>query len=120
MKTKPSHLILRILTSVIVALLLTSTVSCSKSDFSWPPFGKSGEPSLEERYQALQSRFETTEARAEKASDQVALWQGVAALFIVVAGFALIYGAALGSQARRINFIPGENSTDEAAHEIAL
>lgn len=118
MKPTSSPLLQRILTSMLVALLLTSTVSCSKSDYSWLPFGLSGEPSLEDRYEALQVRVETTEAKAEKASDEAAIWQGVAALFIVLAGFALIYGAALGSQARRFQANSQPEDLDATAHEI--
>lgn len=119
MKTKPYNHLTRIITSAILGLLLTTTVSCKGPDADWIPFGNKEEPSLKERYDDLQTRLQTSEATAKKATDDVALWQGVAALFIVLAGFALVYGAALGSQARRIQPTPTANpeSTD---HEVVL
>jgi len=107
MKTKYTHpLVMRLLASLTLSLLLTMTVSCGMQKEPWLSFDKkesrSTFQSLERKYDDLRAQVSGGKTHAEKAEEAAALWQAVAAIFIVGAGFALIYGAALGSQARRV------------------
>ena len=92
----------RTLITVLTTTLLLGTASCGKRD-SWMPFG--GNKSTSElAYESLESQFKDLKATVTggtTSADRAAFWQATAALFIVLAGFALILGAALGSRARR-------------------
>lgn len=92
----------RILVSLLAGAILLGTASCRKGD-SWLPFGDS--PSTcEVALASLESQFRELKAAVTggtTSADRAAFWQATAALFIVLAGFALVGGAALGSRARR-------------------
>ena len=98
MKSKLKHLTITLL---LGALVLCST-SCGKRD-SWLPFGEK-KSSCEKAYESLETQFKDLKATVtggKTSADRAAFWQATAALFIVLAGFALVGGAALGSRARR-------------------
>lgn len=80
----------RFLTLVGVALFLGLT-GCSMPDYA---SGKALR-ALEEEVTRIQTVQQLVERR-------LGLWQAVAAVFLVLAGFALVGGAALGSRARRL------------------
>jgi len=107
MKRKPTYTtVTRLLASLTLGLLLTTTVSCGMQKEPWLSFPKSESTSplekLERKYDDLRAQVSGGKTHAEKRAETTALWQGLAAVFIVLAGFGLIYGAALGSQARRV------------------
>jgi hypothetical protein len=96
-----SHL-KRILIPLIAGALLLGTASCGKRE-SWLPFGEK-KSTCELAYESLESQFrdlKTSVTGGATAADRTAFWQATAALFIVLCGFALVGGAALGSRARR-------------------
>lgn len=81
---------------------MTTQVSCGKRD-SWLPFGDQ-KSACEKAYDSLESQFQDLKASVTggtTSADRAAFWQATAALFIVLSGFALVGGAALGSRARR-------------------
>ena len=92
----------RIFMTASIALLLITTVSCGKRD-SWLPFGDK-KSTCEKAIETLENQFKDLKASVtggKTSADRAAFWQATAALFIVISGFALIGGAALGSRARR-------------------
>jgi hypothetical protein len=94
----------RILLILLTAVCLTSTVSCGKRD-SWLPFGDK-KSTCEKAIETLENQFKDLKASVTggtTSADRAAFWQATAALFIVISGFALVGGAALGSRARRDN-----------------
>ncbi len=92
----------RTLITVLTTTLLLGTASCGKRD-SWMPFG--GNKSTSElAYESLESQFKDLKATVTggtTSADRAAFWQATAALFLVLSGFTLVGGAALGSRARR-------------------
>ncbi len=80
----------RFIALVAVALFLGLT-GCSMPDFA---SGKALR-ALEEEV----TRIQTVQHLAER---RLGLWQAASAVFLVLAGFALVGGAALGSRARRL------------------
>ena len=108
MKPKLNHLIhrpnpmARFAVVLVTGLVLLATSSCGKQD-SWSPFGRK-ESAGEAAFNKLESRFEDLKAQltgSKTSDDRAAFWQATTALFIVLSGFALVGGAALGSRARR-------------------
>lgn len=96
------HHLKRTLIALLTAVLLLVTASCGKRD-SWLPFGEK-KSSCEKAYETLESQFKDLKATVtggKTSADRAAFWQATAALFIVLSGFALVGGAALGSRARR-------------------
>jgi hypothetical protein len=87
-----------------VALLLGLT-GCSMPDFA---SGKALR-SLEEEVTRIQTVQQLVERR-------LGLWQVAAAVFLVLAGFALVGGAALGSRARRLRDRHRKPQADAQAH----
>jgi hypothetical protein len=89
---------------LLAGILLLGTVSCGKRDKeSWLPFGKK-ESACEKAFGTLETQFKDLKASItgrQTSADRAAFWQATAALFIVLSGFALVGGAALGSRARR-------------------
>lgn len=81
----------RRIAALLLGLVLISSVSCSAP--SLPGTAKDNAAAIAR----LESRFEQLETGTSK----VIFWQAVAALLFVLAGFALVGGAALGSRARR-------------------
>ena len=109
----------RFAVALLTAVLLTSSVGCGghvdhvgedaplhedEPKRSWPFFGGKEKVSQSD-FESLEADFEDLRAQVtgdgKSFAGNVALWQAVAALFIVLAGFALVGGAALGSRARR-------------------
>ena len=89
-------------THLIAVLGLATLVGCGKRD-SWLPFGDK-KSACEKAYDSLESQFKDLKATVTggtTSADRAAFWQAIAALFIVLSGFALVGGAALGSRARR-------------------
>ncbi len=87
---------------VLAGLLLLGTTSCGKRD-SWLPFGEK-KSACEKAYESLEVQFKDLKASVtggKTSADRVAFWQASAALLLVLAAFALVGGAALGSRARR-------------------
>ena len=85
------------------ALILSTTVGCGNSSASWNPFA-SEEPGWKDRTEYLESKVDRIHLQMERhreKSKKADFWQATAALFIVLTGFALVGGAALGSRARR-------------------
>jgi hypothetical protein len=96
------HHLKRTLITLLAGALLFGTASCGKRD-SWLPFGEK-KSSCERAYESLEGQFKDLKATVtggKTSADRAAFWQATAALFIVLAGFALVGGAALGSRARR-------------------
>jgi hypothetical protein len=96
------HYLKRTLITLLVGALLLGTASCGKRD-SWLPFGEK-KSSCERAYESLETQFKDLKATVtggKTSADRAAFWQATAALFIVLSGFALVGGAALGSRARR-------------------
>lgn len=92
----------RIFLPLLAVVCLTTTVSCGKRD-SWIPFVEK-KSACEKAYEALEVQFKELKASVtggKTSADRAAFWQATAALFIVISGFALVGGAALGSRARR-------------------
>ena len=88
--------------TLLLGVLLLSTASCGKRD-SWLPFGEK-KSSCERAYESLEGQFKDLKATVtggKTSADRAVFWQATAALFIVLSGFALVGGAALGSRARR-------------------
>lgn len=92
----------RILLPLLAVVCLATTVSCGKRD-SWLPFGEK-KSTCEKAIETLENQFKDLKASVtggKTSADRAAFWQATAALFIVLSGFALVGGAALGSRARR-------------------
>jgi len=88
---------------VLIGVLLLGNASCGKRD-TWLPFGEK-KSSCEKAYESLEAQFtdlKATVTGGKTSADRAAFWQAIAALFIVLRGFALVGGAALGSRARRL------------------
>ena len=98
---KPERM-LRIPLVLLAVVCLATTVSCRKRD-SWLPFGEQ-KSTCEKAIETLENQFKDLKASVtggKTSADRAAFWQATAALFIVLSGFALVGGAALGSRARR-------------------
>lgn len=96
------HHLKRILVTLLAGATLLGTASCGKRE-PWLSFGEK-KSTCEIAYQTLEAQFKDLKASVTggtTSADRAAFWQATAALFIVLAGFALILGAALGSRARR-------------------
>ncbi len=96
------HQLKRILITLLAGALLLGTASCGKRE-SWLPFGEE-KSTCEVAYETLEAQLKDLKASVTggtTSADRAAFWQATAALFIVLAGFALVGGAALGSRARR-------------------
>ncbi len=115
-----------IIHSILIAAVLSTSASCSKAEkdsSSWFSFGHKKEESVTgSAFKSLEMKFEDLKAQitggkthAERAADDAveyaAFWQVIAAIFIVVSGLALVFGAALGSQARKVR--SGYDSTPD-------
>jgi hypothetical protein len=110
------HHLKRTLITLLAGALLLGTASCGKRD-SWLPFGEK-KSSCEKAYESLESQFKDLKATVtggKTSAARAAFWQATAALFIVLAGFALVGGAALGSRARRDRERFRQSSTTEGA-----
>ncbi|MCB1088992.1 MAG: hypothetical protein KDM63_18295 [Verrucomicrobiae bacterium] len=83
---------MRLFLAALVAALLATLASCGGPNASEP-----GIDLLSAQIQALNEAF----TNSQKQADRLAFWQLAVALLVVVSGFALIGGAALGSIARR-------------------
>jgi len=108
------HHLKRTLITLLAGALLLCTASCGKRD-SWLPFGEK-KSSCERAYESLEGQFKDLKATVtggKTSADRAAFWQATAALFIVLAGFALVGGAALGSRARRDRERFRQSSTTE-------
>ena len=98
---KPTRMF-RIPLLLLAVVCLATTVSCGKRD-SWIPFGDN-KSTCEKAIETLEHQFKDLKASVtggKTSADRAAFWQATAALFIVLSGFALVGGAALGSRARR-------------------
>lgn len=96
------HHLKRTLITLLLGVLLLSTASCGKRD-SLLSFGTK-KSTCEKAYETLETQFQELKATVTgcpTSADRAAFWQATAALFIVLSGFALVGGAALGSRARR-------------------
>jgi len=80
----------------LVAALLLGTVLIASASCSGPGL-RDRKPDYAASIQKLESRFD----QLESGRDSDAFWQALSAVFFVLAAFALIGGAALGSRARR-------------------
>ena len=92
----------RLSITFLLGALLLGTASCGKRD-SWLPFGEK-KSTCEKAYESLETQFKDLKATVtgdQTSAERAAFWQATAALFIVLAAFALVGGAALGSRARR-------------------
>ena len=92
----PHHITLcaratRLAVALILSIVLLTSVSCSGPDFG--SRAKDNAAAIE----MLENRFD----EMESGLGGVVFWQALAAVFFVLAGFALVGGAALGSRARR-------------------
>jgi len=83
--------ITRLAVTLVLGILLLASVSCSSPDFG--SRAKENAAAIEK----LESRFN----ELENGLGGVVFWQALAAVMFVLAGFALVGGAALGSRARR-------------------
>jgi len=83
--------ITRLAVTLVLGILLLTSVSCSAPDFG--SRAKENAAAIEQ----LESRFN----ELENGLGGVVFWQALAAVMFVLAGFALVGGAALGSRARR-------------------
>ena len=91
----------RTLLTLLAGAILIATASCDKRE-SWLPFGEK-KSTCEKAYDSLEAQFQDLKATVTggtTSADRTAFWQATAALFIVLSGFALVGGAALGSRAR--------------------
>lgn len=91
MNTHHLSRITRLAVTLLLGILLLTSVSCSAPDFG--SRAKENAAAIEQ----LESRFN----ELENGLGGVVFWQALAAVFFVLAGFALVGGAALGSRARR-------------------
>ncbi len=91
MNIHPMSRITRLAVTLVLGILLLTSVSCSAPDFG--SRAKENAAAIEQ----LESRFN----ELENGLGGVVFWQALAAVFFVLAGFALVGGAALGSRARR-------------------
>jgi hypothetical protein len=91
MNTHPMSRITRLAVTLVLGILLLASVSCSAPDFG--ARAKENAAAIEQ----LESRFN----ELENGLGGVVFWQALAAVMFVLAGFALVGGAALGSRARR-------------------
>ncbi len=89
--THPMSRITRLAVTLVLGILLLTSVSCSAPDFG--SRAKENAAAIEQ----LESRFN----ELENGLGGVVFWQALAAVMFVLAGFALVGGAALGSRARR-------------------
>ena len=111
------HQLKRTLITLLVGALLLGTASCGQRD-SWVPFGEK-KSTCDIALQSLEAQFKDLKATVTggtTSADRAAFWQATAALFIVLAGFALIGGAALGSRARRARERFRRATADTANH----
>ena len=83
---------MRVFLAALTAALLATLASCDNPNPNEPGFD-----ALSSQINALSKSV----ADSREQSDKLAFWQIAAAFLIVVSGFALIGGAALGSMARR-------------------
>jgi hypothetical protein len=118
MTHKPMIRLKRTLLTLLAGAVLIGTASCGDRE-SWLPFGKK-KSTCEKAYASLESQFKDLKATVtggETSADRAAFWQATAACFIVLSGFALVGGAALGSRARRASerFRQTSNSTTTEA-----
>ena len=106
----PSSRITRLALTFLLGIVLLTSVSCSG-----PEFGGRAKDNTE-AIEKLQSRFD----ELESGLGGVVFWQALAAVFFVLAGFALVGGAALGSRARRdqAGFLaPSDARSKPSAHD---
>lgn len=85
---------LRRFTTLVALALVLGLTGCS-GVFSGNSTDKAAIQTLREEV----SRIHTLQERVER---RLGLWQAATAIFLVIAGFALVGGAALGSRARRL------------------
>jgi hypothetical protein len=106
MNTHPMSRITRFAVTLLLGILLLTSVSCSAPDFG--ARAKENAAAIEK----LESRFN----ELESGLGGVVFWQALAAVFFVLAGFALVGGAALGSRARRdhTRFFGGAENPDDS------
>lgn len=94
----PIHpLALRLAIALLISTLLFTTVSCGGGD----GFCKESSEAIQHQFEDLKALITGRQTYADKA----ALWQTIAALFIVLTGIAFVGGAGLGSRARRTQTI---------------
>ena len=110
------HLASRLAVALLIAFLLTSTVSCGSDD----GFCKSSAEAIQHQFEDLKALITGRQTYADKA----ALWQTIAAVFIVLTGIAFVGGAGLGSRARKAQStastpIEPDNTPGSPADEIA-
>lgn len=106
MNTHPMSRITRLAVALALGILLLTSVSCSAPDFG----GRAKENAA--AIEKLESRFN----ELENGLGGVVFWQALAAVMFVLAGFALVGGAALGSRARRdhTRFFGGAANPDDS------
>ena len=105
----------RLAASLLIALLLTSSVSCGGNE----SFCKNSVTAIGHQIDDLKALIVGDQTYADKA----ALWQSVAAVFIVLTIIAFVAGAGLGSRARKAQIEPTtETSTnpDIPTDEVAI
>lgn len=81
----------RLNVALLLGIILLTSVSCSGPDFGSRATDNAA------AIEKLESRFD----EMESGLGGVVFWQALAAVFFVLASFALVGGAALGSRARR-------------------
>ncbi len=86
------QILVRVFLTALLAALLATLASCGSPD--------AGEPGLELIRSQIDELNESVSDSQEQA-DRLVFWQITVAVLIVVSGFALIFGAAMGSIARR-------------------
>jgi len=110
------HFASRLAVVLLIALLLTSTVSCGSDD----GFCKNSAEAIQHQFEDIKALITGRQTYADKA----ALWQTIAAVFIVLTGIAFVGGAGLGSRARKAQSATApateiSNTLDSSTDEIA-
>ena len=109
------HIASRLAIAILIALLLTASVSCGSND----GFCKNSAEAIEHQFDDLKALITGGQTYADKA----ALWQAVSAVFIVLTIIAFVGGAGLGSRARKAQVeSPAEtsNTPDIPTDEIVV
>ena len=107
----------RLAIAILIAVLLTATVSCGSDD----GFCKNSAQAIQHQFEDLKALITGRQTYADKA----ALWQTIAAVFIVLTGIAFVGGAGLGSRARKAQSASAtttetSNTPDSPTDEIVV